>query len=103
MTTRRQRVLATGLEVTVPILLLVIWGLWSSGSDSDTYYFPPLTEILSTFADTWLFERVGSDVVPSLLRMGCSGCPRGRVAQQRRSSSSCAQSRRPRCCHSPSS
>jgi ABC-type nitrate/sulfonate/bicarbonate transport system permease component len=66
--TGRQRVLAVGLEVTVPLLLLVIWGVWSSGSD--TYYFPPLTDILSTFADTWLFERVGSDVVPSLVRMG---------------------------------
>ena len=67
MTTRR-RLLATGLEITVPILVLVAWGLASAGSD--TYYFPPLTEILSTFADTWLFERVGSDVVPSLVRMG---------------------------------
>jgi ABC-type nitrate/sulfonate/bicarbonate transport system permease component len=65
---RGRSLLGTGLEVTVPILLLVIWGLWSSGSD--TYYFPPLTDILSTFADTWLFERVGSDVVPSLVRMG---------------------------------
>jgi ABC-type nitrate/sulfonate/bicarbonate transport system permease component len=65
---RGQRWLGLGLEVTVPILVLVIWGLWSAGSD--TYYFPPLTDILSTFADTWLFERVGSDVVPSLLRMG---------------------------------
>jgi ABC-type nitrate/sulfonate/bicarbonate transport system permease component len=68
VTARRQRVLSTGLEVTVPILLLVIWGLASAGSE--TYYFPPLTDILSTFADTWLFERVGSDVVPSLVRMG---------------------------------
>jgi ABC-type nitrate/sulfonate/bicarbonate transport system permease component len=68
MTARGQRLLATGLEVSVPLLLLVIWGVWSSGSD--TYYFPPLTDILSTFADTWLFERVGSDVVPSLVRMG---------------------------------
>jgi ABC-type nitrate/sulfonate/bicarbonate transport system permease component len=66
--TRRRRLLATTLEVTVPILLLVAWGVASSGSD--TYYFPPLTEILETFADTWLFERVGSDVVPSLVRMG---------------------------------
>ena len=68
MSTRGQRVVAAGLEVTVPILLLVAWGVWSSGST--TYYFPPLTDILSTFADTWLFERVGSDVVPSLARMG---------------------------------
>jgi len=58
----------TALEVTVPVVLLVLWGVWSSGSD--TYYFPPLTDILSTFADTWLFERVGSDVVPSLERLG---------------------------------
>jgi ABC-type nitrate/sulfonate/bicarbonate transport system permease component len=68
VTARRRRWLGTGLEVTVPILVLVTWGLWSAGSD--TYYYPPLTDILSTFADTWLFERVGSDVVPSLVRMG---------------------------------
>jgi ABC-type nitrate/sulfonate/bicarbonate transport system permease component len=60
--------LATGLEITVPLLALVLWGVLSAGSD--TYYFPPLTEILETFAETWLFERVGSDVVPSLVRMG---------------------------------
>jgi ABC-type nitrate/sulfonate/bicarbonate transport system permease component len=68
VTRRRRRWLETGLEVTVPLLVLVVWGLWSAGSD--TYYFPPLTDILSTFADTWLFERVGSDVVPSMVRMG---------------------------------
>jgi ABC-type nitrate/sulfonate/bicarbonate transport system permease component len=68
MTAARRRLLATGLEVTVPLVVLVAWGLASAGSE--TYYFPPLTDILSTFADTWLFERVGSDVVPSLLRMG---------------------------------
>jgi ABC-type nitrate/sulfonate/bicarbonate transport system permease component len=67
MTARRERLLATGLEVTVPILLLVLWGVLSAGSE--TYYFPPLTDILTTFKDTWLFERVGSDVVPSLERM----------------------------------
>jgi ABC-type nitrate/sulfonate/bicarbonate transport system permease component len=65
---RSRRRLAVGLEIAVPVALLVLWGLWSSGSE--TYYFPPLTDILSTFADTWLFERVGSDVVPSLVRLG---------------------------------
>jgi ABC-type nitrate/sulfonate/bicarbonate transport system permease component len=68
MSERRTRWLVLGLEVAVPLLALVLWGLFSAGSD--TYYFPPLTDILSTFADTWVFERVGSDVVPSLLRMG---------------------------------
>ena len=68
MSARRERVLGLGLEVLVPVLLLVLWGLWSAGSS--TYYYPPLTDILSTFRDTWLFNRVGSDVVPSLVRMG---------------------------------
>jgi ABC-type nitrate/sulfonate/bicarbonate transport system permease component len=63
-----RRWLATGLEIAVPLLALLLWGVASAGSK--TYYFPPLTDILSTFRDTWLFDRVGSDVVPSLLRMG---------------------------------
>jgi ABC-type nitrate/sulfonate/bicarbonate transport system permease component len=62
------RWLARGLEVTVPLLVLALWALLSAGSN--TYYLPPLTDIFQAFADTWLFERVGSDVVPSLLRMG---------------------------------
>ena len=55
------------LEVLVPIALLVVWGVWSA--NTDTFYYPPLTEILETFNETWVFERFGSDVVPSLLRL----------------------------------
>jgi ABC-type nitrate/sulfonate/bicarbonate transport system permease component len=55
------------LEVLVPVALLGVWAVWSAGSE--TFYYPPLTEILETFGETWLFERVGSDVVPSLLRL----------------------------------
>jgi ABC-type nitrate/sulfonate/bicarbonate transport system permease component len=65
---RRERLLGTGLEIAVPLALLALWGVWSSSSD--TYYLPPLTDILTTFRETWLFERVGSDVVPSLVRLG---------------------------------
>lgn len=64
----RRRWLGVGLEIAVPLLALALWALLSA--NSQTYYFPPLTDILTTFKDTWLFERVGSDVVPSLLRMG---------------------------------
>ncbi|MQA17622.1 MAG: ABC transporter permease, partial [Pseudonocardiaceae bacterium] len=56
-----------GLEIAVPIAVLVAWGVWSANAGS--FYFPPLTEILETFEETWLFERVGSDVVPSLTRL----------------------------------
>jgi ABC-type nitrate/sulfonate/bicarbonate transport system permease component len=64
----KNRALGAALEVTVPLALLALWAVWSAGSD--VYYFPPLTDVLEKFADTWLFERVGSDVVPSLLRLG---------------------------------
>jgi ABC-type nitrate/sulfonate/bicarbonate transport system permease component len=63
----RSRGARVALELAVPLALLGLYGLWSRGSD--TYYFPPLTDILDKFADTWLFERVGSDVVPSLVRL----------------------------------
>ena len=65
--TRRTRVLATVLEIAVPIALVVLLAAWSAGSGN--YYYPPLTNVLSTFRDTWLFSRVGSDVVPSLIRL----------------------------------
>jgi ABC-type nitrate/sulfonate/bicarbonate transport system permease component len=61
------RRVAPVLEVLVPLALLGVWALWSAGSD--TFYYPPLTDILGTFNETWVFERVGSDVVPSLLRL----------------------------------
>jgi ABC-type nitrate/sulfonate/bicarbonate transport system permease component len=61
------RRVAPVLEVLVPLLLLGLWAIWSA--NTDTFYYPPLTEILKTFSETWLFERVGSDVVPSLLRL----------------------------------
>jgi ABC-type nitrate/sulfonate/bicarbonate transport system permease component len=48
------------------VVIAVIW-FWSAGSD--VYYFPPLEDVLSTFKDTWLFDRVGSDVVPSMVRL----------------------------------
>jgi ABC-type nitrate/sulfonate/bicarbonate transport system permease component len=84
------------LEVIVPIALLVLWGVWSA--NTDTFYYPPLTEILETFNETWVFERFGSDVVPSLLRLGAGyaiavvvavaiGIPLGLNATARRAAS----------------
>jgi ABC-type nitrate/sulfonate/bicarbonate transport system permease component len=65
--TRRTRLLAAALEVIVPLAALAVLWVWSANQSS--YYYPPLSDVLSTFNDTWIFERFGSDVVPSLLRM----------------------------------
>ena len=63
----RSRALAVVLELALPVAVLVAWGVWSASADS--FYFPPLTEIFTSFKETWLFAQVGSDVVPSLERM----------------------------------
>jgi ABC-type nitrate/sulfonate/bicarbonate transport system permease component len=92
----RRRALPTVLEIAVPVAVLVVWGLWSSGAGS--FYFPPLTDILTTFRETWLFERVGSDVLPSLARLAAGyalavvaavliGIPLGLSATARRAAS----------------
>ena len=47
-------------------MLAVLWA-WTAGAES--YYFPPLGDVLPAFADTWLFERFREDVVPSLSRL----------------------------------
>lgn len=58
-------------------LLLPVVGLaaavtawWFLSAGSTSFYFPPLADIAEAFADNWLFERVGSDLAPSLGRFG---------------------------------
>ena len=51
----------------LPILLLAGWFVLSAGSEN--FYAPPLRQILRAFADTWTLDRLGTDVVPSLLRL----------------------------------
>ena len=67
MSPRTRRVLELGMEIIVPIALVAI--LWAWTSQSDTFYYPPLSDVFERFADNWLFERFGSDVWPSLRRM----------------------------------
>jgi ABC-type nitrate/sulfonate/bicarbonate transport system permease component len=62
-----RRALLVGVEITVPLLVVALIWFWSAGSD--VYYYPPLKDVLKTFNDTWVFERFGSDVVPSLVRL----------------------------------
>jgi ABC-type nitrate/sulfonate/bicarbonate transport system permease component len=63
-----RRTVGLALELGAPALAIAAWWLWSVRADS--FYFPPLPEILQTFMDTWVFERVRSDLLPSLARLG---------------------------------
>jgi ABC-type nitrate/sulfonate/bicarbonate transport system permease component len=53
--------------LVVPIAAIAIW--WVASQDSTSPFYPPLETIVEAFEDTWLFERFGSDVVPSLRRL----------------------------------
>ena len=53
--------------LALPVVLVVIW--WTTSSGSTNFYYPPLSTILSTFGDTWLGERMRTDVLPSVLRL----------------------------------
>ena len=64
----RRRTLAVGLEILVPVLLLVGWQLYTVHAHS--FKFPRLSTILVDFKHEWLFAKVGSDLVPSLVRVG---------------------------------
>ena len=67
MSARTRRWLELAVEITVPLALLGL--IWLYTESTDTFYYPPLGDVFEQFADTWLFERVGSDVWPSLRRV----------------------------------
>ena len=59
----RRVLLAAGL----PLALLGLW--WLASADSQSFYLPPLRDILAAFADTWLGGRLADDVLPSVARL----------------------------------
>jgi ABC-type nitrate/sulfonate/bicarbonate transport system permease component len=63
VTVLRRVLLALGL----PVLLVAAWWLVSAGSTD--FYRPPLSTILTAFADTWTWDRIRADVLPSLARL----------------------------------
>lgn len=66
MMSRRRRLLGL-LEVVVPVALLAGYAVWSAARGS--FYFPPLTDIGERFWEIWVFDRVPTDLVPSLRRL----------------------------------
>ncbi|MCX6502493.1 MAG: ABC transporter permease [Microbacterium sp.] len=57
-----------GLGLILPIVLVVVW--WFGSENSTSFYFPPLTRILETFVDLWVFDLFPVHVVPSLIAIG---------------------------------
>jgi ABC-type nitrate/sulfonate/bicarbonate transport system permease component len=68
MSRRTYRIVAVTLEILVPIAILAGWQLWTAHAASPK--FPRLSTILVEFRDLWLFKQFGTDVVPSLERIG---------------------------------
>jgi ABC-type nitrate/sulfonate/bicarbonate transport system permease component len=58
---------STAYALGLPILLLVIWGLWSSVSSAP--FFPSPLVIFDAFVETWVGPAFFVDVLPSLGRL----------------------------------
>jgi ABC-type nitrate/sulfonate/bicarbonate transport system permease component len=54
--------------VALPLVLLGTW--WLLTANSTSFFWPPLSEILRAFPKTWNGDRLTSDVLPSLARLG---------------------------------
>ena len=54
------------LLLVLPVALVGLW--WWTSADSGSVYYPPLTRIVDKLQEDWLFEQVGSDLLPSLGR-----------------------------------
>ena len=67
MSARTRRWLELAVEIAVPIALVAL--IWAYTESTDTFYYPPLGDVFEKFKDTWLFDRFGSDVWPSLRRI----------------------------------
>ena len=68
MSTRAYKVLKIGAEIAVPVAILGGWQLWTAHAHSAK--FPRLSTILVQFQHMWLFSQFGTNVVPSLERIG---------------------------------
>lgn len=66
----------TALRTLLPLvgIATAVTTWWFASAGSTSFYFPPLADILRAFADNWLFERVGTDLAPSLARFALGLC-----------------------------
>jgi len=58
---------STLYAIGLPILLLIIWGVWATLAPAK--FFPSPVEIIQAFVDTWVGPAFVTDVLPSLGRL----------------------------------
>ena len=52
----------------LPTVLVIVW--WVTSERADSFYFPPLSEIVGLFGKTWFeSDRITHDVLPSISRL----------------------------------
>jgi ABC-type nitrate/sulfonate/bicarbonate transport system permease component len=56
-----------GMVLGLPAILFALW--WVLSADSESFYFPPLPEILDALVEEWLGPRLLDDVLPSVVRL----------------------------------
>jgi ABC-type nitrate/sulfonate/bicarbonate transport system permease component len=56
-----------GMVLGLPVLLFALW--WVLSADSESFYFPPLSEIVDALVEQWFGPRLLDDVLPSLARL----------------------------------
>jgi ABC-type nitrate/sulfonate/bicarbonate transport system permease component len=54
------------LQLVLPAALIALW--WWTSESSTSIYYPPLSRVLESLQEDWIFEQVGTDLLPSLGR-----------------------------------
>ncbi|ASN37814.1 MAG: ABC transporter permease [Paeniglutamicibacter terrestris] len=58
---------SVGFLLGLPIILLLWWWLATSGAPN--FFVPTPAKLLTTFVETWIGERLITDVLPSIMRL----------------------------------
>jgi ABC-type nitrate/sulfonate/bicarbonate transport system permease component len=54
--------------LALPAVLVAAW--WVASANSTSFFWPPLSDIVDAFGDTWTWDKIKGDVFPSLARLG---------------------------------
>lgn len=58
---------SAGYLLALPVLLVCLW--WACTSGEPNFFVPTPAQLVETFGPTWLDGRIGTDVLPSIVRL----------------------------------